>query len=926
MPLRKLARRSPPKKNSVARVVVSTSRKKYDFQALEKKWQVAWECAKVFEAQADQRKKFFFTTPYPYISGSLHLGHGRAAVESDIYCRYMRMDGYNVLYPLAFHITGTPVLGISAAIKNKNPDVIKLYEGYVAAYEYNQKNVKSIVKSFVDPQKIVDFFIPKMEQEYRQMGLSIDWSKQFTSGEMEHQQLVTWQFENYKEHGYLKKGKYPLLYCPTDQSAMGEDDIKDADSNPVDKQEFTLLKFRYKDAFLIAATLRPETVYGQTNLWVNPKVKYVKTRVGKETWIVSAECAEKLTYQRTDVKILADVKTSLIGIRVKAPIIGRELLILPSGFVDGDIGTGIVTSVPSDAPYDYVALKDIQENTALLRKYGIDSKEIEDIEIIPIIRTAKYGDKAGVQVVEQHGVVFQDDPKLEQLTQEVYKEGYHTGILLDICGKYKGLSVQVAKEQMKHEMIAQGEAAIMYETTRKAFSRSGGKIVVAVLDDQWFIDFNASGWKDVAAECLQQVTLVPETSRSQFEDTFKWLDKRPCARRRGLGTQFPFDKHWIIESLSDSTIYMVLYTIFDIIRKHQLSREQLNHAFFDYVLLGKGSLAAVAKSTGVKTLVLEELRAAYTYWMPMDQRHTFVLHLSNHLSFMLFAFAGLFPPHDWPKKISFHGLIISGGAKMSKSKGNVITLLNIKENYGADVFRFYMTSATSLAGTFDWRTSEAENARSTIKRLFNELQEAVEKRNKGVVRPLYVSRFHSLLKNARQRIEAMKLREYNSAVVFDMLRMVKEAKLVMGTSELCAFYDMIIEDWIKLIAPTCPHLAEELWSQAGKKGFVSVAPWPAHDEERIEEKLEEAEKIKEKTLEDIQNILRIVRERGGKEPKQIYLYVMPFELAQFDAAVLSKRVGMPLEVFAVNDPKKVDPEGKALKAKPGKPGIYVAIE
>src|SRR3989344_2845116 len=325
-----------------------------NFSAIEKKWQRIWGQKKVFEAKLDRkRKKFFFTTPYPYISGSLHLGHGRAAIESDIYCRYMRMNGYNVLYPLSFHITGTPVLGISAAIKNKNSDVIKLYELYVAAYEKNSKKIKSIVQSFVDPQKIVDFFIPKMGDEYRQMGLSVDWSKQFTSGDMEHQQLVTWQFEKYKELGYLTRGKYPVLYCPSDKSAMGEDDIKDADSSPVDKQEFTLLKFRYRDKFLVAATLRPETVYGQTNLWVNPAVKYVEARVGNETWILSSEAVEKLQFQRSDFKVIGDVKEQLVGIRVHAPLIERELLVLPSRFVDGDIGTGIVTSVPSDAPYDY---------------------------------------------------------------------------------------------------------------------------------------------------------------------------------------------------------------------------------------------------------------------------------------------------------------------------------------------------------------------------------------------------------------------------------------------------------------------------------------------------------------------------------------------------------------------------------------------
>ena len=215
-------------------VLENKTPEKVDFLAIEQKWQKEWENAGAFEAEADsKKKKFFFTTPYPYISGSLHLGHGRAVTESDVYCRFMRMSGYNVLFPMAFHITGTPVLGISAAIKNKDPDKIKLYEGYVAAYVSDEKKVKEIVQSFVEPQKIVDFFIPKMIEEYKQLVLGIDWRRSFTSGSTEHQQMVTWQFEKYMEKKFLTREKYPILYSPLDESAMGEDDIADADANPV---------------------------------------------------------------------------------------------------------------------------------------------------------------------------------------------------------------------------------------------------------------------------------------------------------------------------------------------------------------------------------------------------------------------------------------------------------------------------------------------------------------------------------------------------------------------------------------------------------------------------------------------------------------------------------------------------------------------
>jgi len=903
-------------------------KKQVDFSAIEKKWQEKWEKEKVFEAEIDRKKeKFFFTTPYPYISGSLHVGHGRAVTESDVYCRYLRMKGFNVLFPLGFHITGTPVLGISAAIKSNDKSKIQLYENYVSAYVKDKKKVKEIVDSFKEPQAIVDFFIPKMIEEYKQLGLGIDWRRSFTSGDMEHQQMVTWQFENYKDKNYLIQGKYPILYSPSDESAMGEDDIQDADINSVEKTEFTLLKFKFGKKFIVAATLRPETIYGQTNLWVNPNVKYIEAKVGNEIWIMSKECAEKLSYQRKDVKELGYTKEKLIGEYATAPMIERKLVILPSGFVDSDVGTGIVTSVPSDAPYDYVALSEFQDMKEIAKKkFGFNLKqieEIEDIEVIPIIRTKKYGDEAAVKVVEEAQILVQDDSRLEKLTQEVYKEGFHNGIMLESCGEYAGIKVAEAKEKIKKKLLVEGKAELMYEPSRKAVSRSGGKIIVAVLDNQWFIDFNAKGWKDKAFKCLEKIELVPETNRKLFKDVFDWLDKRPCARKRGLGTPLPFDKSWIIESLSDSTIYMTLYTIQNIIRKNKLKRENLTGEFFDYVYLGEGDLNGVSKKTKVEEGVLKELRESFEYWMPMEHRHTFVLHLSNHLSFMIFAHAGLFPEKYWPKKITFHGLVISGGEKMSKSKGNIITLLDIKKNYGADVFRFYMTSSTNVDGVFDWREQEAKTAKLTIERLFDVMSEAVKNGKKGKVKAKYVSKFNKLIKNASEKINQMRYREYNGFVVHEMLNMVKEAKLELDKKEIGAFNNLIIEDWIKLVSPICPHIAEELWAKLGKKGFVSLSGWPKADESVIDEKLEEAEKTIERTVSDIFNVLRLVREKSKKETEKVYLYVLPNELKNYDENFLSRKTGKKVKVFAVNDKKKYDPEGKATKTKPGKPGIFV---
>jgi len=850
-----------------------------DFHKITTKWQNKWKKANIFEPEINKKKKkFFFTIAYPYISGSLHIGHGRAAVEGDVFARYKRMQGFNVLFPLGFHITGTPVLGISAAIEKGDKKKIELYKGYVKNYVKTEKEADKIVKSFKDPWKIVEFFTPKMMEEYTSIGLGIDWTRRFNTGDKDYQQFITWQFHKYKDKDYLIKGSYPVLYCPGCKNAVGEDDIQDADTDPVEKQEFTLLKFKVKDSDLIvvAASLRPETVYGQTNLWIDPKTTYIKLKVGKETWIVSKPCYEKLAYQKNNLEKKGDIEgKDLIGKYATAPGINRKIIILPSKFTNPEIGTGIVTSVPSDAPYDYIALQDLKKDKALCEKYNLDPKEIEKIKVIPIIKTKKYGDIAAKKIVEDLKIKNQEDKKLEEATKLVYKEGFHNGILLKSCGKYAGKKVEEAKEKMKAELLKKKSADIMYETSREAYCRSGDKIVVSVLNDQWFLDFNAKGWKKLANKCLSKMEIQPNTIRKQFEDTFDWLDKRPCARRRGIGTPLPFNKDWIIESLSDSTIYMTFYTIKNLINKHKVKPTQLTIEFFDYVYLGKGKIENVSKKTKIKKEALKEMRESFEYWYPNDHRHTFLAHLSNHLSFFIFSHAGIFPEKYWPKKISIHGFVISEGHKMSKSKGNVITLLDISKEFSADVFRFYMTTSTTIDETFNWRNHDAENVKKVLGKLYDTLEKGIKNKKEGKLSNkslAFVSKFERSVMLATEHLEKMELREYGTRVVYGLLSDLKKAQRRLSDKEMPAVYDHVIERWIILLAPVVPHLAEELWSKLGKKDLVSIAPWPKYDKKLINEKAEFISEIIANLISDINEVKILAKVQKPKEITIITAY------------------------------------------------------
>jgi leucyl-tRNA synthetase len=849
-----------------------------DFKETEKKWQKRWKDSGVFAPNVNKKqKKFFFTTPYPYISGSLHIGHGRAVTESDIYVRYMRMKGYNVLYPLAFHITGTPVLGISAAIENGDKKKIEIYKNYVKNYISENREVEKIVKSFKDPWNIVNFFIPKMMDEYSSLGLSVDWSRRFTTGDPDYQKFITWQFMKYRDKKYLIKGSYPVLFCPNCGNAVGEDDIQDADTNPVTKQDFIWGKFRLKgsDLILMAGTTRPDAFYGQTNLWIDPDATYKIVKVNKEKWVVGNEAVKKIESQHGKPEVIGEIKASeLMGKWVKGPLVDDYTYVLPANFIDANVGSGIVFSALED-PVDLLELKKLQTDPKAVKKYNLDEKVVAKLKPIYIINVPEMGENLGEDIAKEFGVgSYKDIKKLEEAKNELNKRVFRKGVMKNNCGKCAGKTVPDAQVYLKKSLVKSGDAAMFYEVSREAFCRCGGKVTISILKDQWFLDFNASGWKDLAYKCLREMEFLPETSRKLFEDTFEWLDKRPAARKRGLGTPLPFDSKWIIESLSDSTIYMSFYTIKNLISKHKVKPDQMVPEFFDYVYLGKGIPKQVSKKTRITGKVLKEMRESFDYWYPNDHRHTYMAHLSNHLSFFIFAHAGLFPKKYWPGKISLHGFVTSDGIKMSKSKGNVISLLDVKNNYGADTFRAYISTATSLDGAFNWRKEEALVMKKRLSSVHGTISDMVRKMEKGKLSShgkSFISRFESYVKEADDALSKMRLRHYGNIVIYHIPSALKRVQKRVSGEEEKAIYEMVADKWIRMLNPVVPHLSEDLWEKLGKKRFASLESWPNANEKLIDPRLKMMDNLIESTKDDIVEIIKLV----GKSPKGIRIYTAP---------------------------------------------------
>ena len=840
----------------------------FEFKEMEEKWQRRWEESKLFEAGIEGKEKFFLTVPYPYTSGPLHIGHGRTYTIGDIIARFKRLQGYNVLFPMAFHVTGTPILAIADSIAKGEEEVIERYKDYVSIYE-DASRIEEIVNSFSNAECVANFFVARISEDFKRMGYSIDWRRKFNTTEQMYNRFIEWQFKKLYDIGVIKKGRYPITYSCDEGCAVGEDDIEEGDINKVSIIEHTTVKFKLRGdtAYLIAATLRPETIFGVTNLWVNPDAAYVKVKVGSELWIVSREAGEKLGYQREDVEVLEEIEgEDLVGKDAEEPVEGRSVPVFPASFVSEDVGTGVVYSVPAHAPYDYMGLEDLK------KKEGIEIEPIKIIDIEGYELPAK-------EICERMVIESQKDARLEEATQIIYKDEFYRGVMNEKCGEFAGIKISAIKDEVKVWLKGKNVADVFYDTSRKAVTRGGGKVIVAVLRDQWFIDYTPQWWKDSGHKLVEGMTFYPEKYKAYMHDVIDWLAFRPCARKRGLGTRFPFEKEWIIESLSDSTIYMAMYTIAHLLRR--IPVDALDERFFDYVFLGSGDADALAKELNIELDFLKRIKQEFEYWYPNDLRHTAPPHLSNHLVFFLMHHTAIFPEKKWPRAITLNELMIREGRKMSKSKGNVIPLANVSELYGVDLYRLYCAINADFATVVNWREQDAEALRKRFNALITLFEEstgvdALHEDELTHTDRWLLSKFYRRLRESIEWFEGFRIREAGINLVFNLMNDIRYYEKRESVERRRRIVRNILEDLLIVLSPIVPHICEELW-HTFHDTFISIQTLPAIKEAFIDEQVEREEDYLVLLVADVQEILKVAR----LKPRKIYLCTAGIETEQW---------------------------------------------
>jgi leucyl-tRNA synthetase len=813
----------------------------FDLKKIEDEAQAAW--AHAFESNPSAQEKFYLTVAYPYPSGAMHVGHGRTYIVPDVVARFWRMRGRQVLYPMAFHVTGAPVIGISKRIARKDEKTIKLYRDLY-------KVPQDVLEGFTDPLTIVKHFADEYQRVMTACGLSIDWRRRFTTVEPTYSKFIEWQWKHLYEAGHVIKGAHPVRYCTVDDNPVGDHDLLEGDKAEVIK--FTLVMFRYGDAFVPTATLRPETIYGVTNLWANPTITYVKATVDGKPWIVSREAAEKLALQDHKVEIVEEIHgKDLAGKVITHPLCG-EVTILPAEFVDPDMATGMVMSVPAHAPFDYIALRDLQEKG----KYP-------SIKPVPLISVPGYGEVPAKEIVEKTGILNQMDSRMDALTQELYSAEFAKGKLFE---KHGGKPVRVARDEVALLMTEKYSSVVMYEfDTRPVVCRCGNKVRVKILHDQWFLKYSDPAWKAQVSDHLRDMALVPSEVRLEFDRTVDWLKDWACTRRVGLGTRFPWDPAQLIEPLSDSTIYMAYYTIAHRVR--EIDPVLLTPAVFDYIFLGKESQGLPEKAK------LDAMRKEFLFWYPYNYRFSAKDLISNHLTFQLFHHVTIFDRPQLPQGMVVFGMGLLNGAKMSSSKGNVFLLEDAVKEFGADTVRMFLMGSAEPWQDFDWRNELVASTRKQIERFYatvTDIRDAAGEPH-DIDRWL-MSRLQLHIERTTAALENFQTRQALQEAYFGIESDLKWYRWRLpggccGSRELHTLCSV----WVRLLAPFIPFTGERLWSEIAGEGLVSFAPWPVSDPRLVNTRIELAEELLARTVEDIESIQKLIQ----ITPKSITISLAP---------------------------------------------------
>jgi len=815
--------------------------KGYDFSKIEKHWRHFWQKEKIYEPDFQKAKKPFYNLMmFPYPSGEgLHVGNVYAFVGSDIYGRFKRMCGYDVFEPI-----GLDGFGIHS-------------ENYA-------------LKIGTHPAKQAKISQKRFYQQLQKIGNGFSWEERIETYDPFYYRWTQWIFIQLFKNGLVERKKQAVNWCPVCKTVLADEQVingrcercsslvekkeleqwffkitkyaprllknlqkidwsekvKIAQRNWIGRSEGSIIKFKIKfqqpklkienwKLEIPVFTTRPDTLFGATFLVLSPEhpllqISHLPSPISHliKNW-KSVEDYIKKAKRKSEEERIAEGKektgVELKGIKAVNPANKKEIPIFVADYVLASYGTGAIMAVPAHDQRDFEFAK----------RYKLPIVEV----VAPRINADNkriYADKNQCQsVLNQH----------QSALSEVY-EG--EGVLIN-SSKFNGMSSEKARWEITK--FVKGKKKVQYHLRDWLISRQrywGAPIPLIfcknckkrlensiqnpkskIQNSKLFSkgELKNPGWIAVEEKDLPVKLPFVEDFRPKGKGvsplaTVKSFYKVKCPKCSSWARR----ETDVCDTFLDSSWYYLGYLL-----KSQNWKKKINEASF-------------------KKLIKK--------WLPVDAYIGGAEHAVLHLLYVRFLAMALYDLGFLPFEEPFpffraHGLLISQGAKMSKSKGNIINPDEYIKKFGIDALRMYLMFLAPFEEGGDFQDRGILGIKRFLERIFKYFNNYLLKNKKMATKFADLKElsdlnrlFHQTIKKVTEDIKNL---HYNTAISSLMIffnKMEKSEKINLK----------IAEEFLKLLAPFAPFITEELWHQLGKKGSIHKEKWPRFKKNLLEEK------------------------------------------------------------------------------------------
>lgn len=751
---------------------------RYDFRAIEQKWQKYWEENDVFHTDEDSAKeKYYVLEMFPYPSGKLHMGHVRNYSIGDVIARYMRMKGMNVLHPMGWDSFGLPAE--NAAIKNGiRPDI------------WTHDN------------------IAEMKNQLKSLGLSYDWDREVATCKEDYYKWTQWLFIQFFNKGLAYKKKNPVNWCPSCQTVLANEQVVDGVcercKSPVGKKELSQWYFKITDYaerllddldslpgwpdkvklmqknwigksvgaevdFDIVGhdekmkifTTRPDTLYGVTFMVLAPEHPLVKKLVTPEHQSEVDAFMDKLQYL-SDIdrnSTTLEKEGCFTGSYAVNPLTGKNVPVYIANYILMDYGTGAIMAVPAhdQRDFDFAA------------KYGLD--------IIPVI-----------------------DPANPEIDINDLKEAFVAEGTMINSGSFDGMNNKKAMPEIIEyiEKEGLGKRSVNFRLRDWLISRQrywGAPIPMIYCED--------CGWVPEKEENLPVLlpTDVEFTGKGESPLTTSESFAHAVCPCCGKPAKREMDT---MDTFVDSSWYFIRYT------DAKNDKEAFNKEKADY-------------------------------WMNVDQYIGGVEHAILHLLYARFYTKvlhdlGLTDSDEPFKNLLTQGMVLMDGSKMSKSKGNIVSPSEIIEKYGSDTARLFILFAAPPDRDLEWSETGVEGSYKFLNRVWRLVLEIIEKSDGSISTDVKTSDdrqlYYELNKTVKRVTECLAAGRFSfNTSISSIMELVNEMYRYKETE--APDYALMRAAAVKLVlvlSPFVPHICEEMWQKLGFEDSLYFEEWPSYDE------------------------------------------------------------------------------------------------